>query len=220
MSNVGENFVDDCGVGELQRDRFEGGTIAVRILRTGILKNLTMTTRRIVTALDKDGKSFFLHDGPTPGILDLGRAVDEEIWIDDPGRPDLDNRFDPAAAEKFDLEPPLGGSRIRVFTFMPDKFMSEKGQLYDPEQLAATAQRFNTGKAMDPNNPGMHTTATIDYGIVLSGKISLELDSGTVALESGDIVVQRATPHAWRNVSDEPCSMLFVLIASDNYNAS
>jgi uncharacterized cupin superfamily protein len=64
----------------------------------------------------------------------------------------------------------------------------------------------------------MHTTATIDYGIVLSGTIALELDSGSVELNSGNIVVQRATAHARRNLSDQPCTMLFVLIASPNYS--
>ena len=170
-----------------------------------------MTARRIVTALDQDGKSYFLHDGPTPGVLDLGRAIDEEIWIDDPAE-STTNNTDPVKGEKFNLEPPAGGSRVRVFTFMPE---GDNPSLN--EQHAAAAARFNTGDAMDPDNPGMHTTATIDYGIVLSGEITLELDTGSVDLKVGDIVVQRATPHAWRNNSAQPCTMLFVLISSPNY---
>ena len=170
-----------------------------------------MTARRIVTALDQDGKSYFLHDGPTPGVLDLGRAIDEEIWIDDLTE-SATNNTDPAQAEKFNLEPPAGGSRIRVFTFMAAGDNSSLN-----EQHAAAGARFNTGDAMDADNPGMHTTATIDYGIVLAGEIALELDSGSVDLKVGDIVVQRATPHAWRNNSEQPCTMLFVLISSPNY---
>ncbi|HCY04926.1 MAG TPA: cupin domain-containing protein, partial [Gammaproteobacteria bacterium] len=65
--------------------------------------------------------------------------------------------------------------------------------------------------------PGMHTTPTLDYGIVLQGQITLELDSESVNLNAGDIVVQRATAHAWRNNSNEPCVMVFVLISSPNY---
>ena len=170
-----------------------------------------MRTRRIVTGIDSEGRSFFQEDGETPGYLDLGAFVDEEIWIDDPGAAETEY-VDPASAEKFDLVPPQGGSRARIFTFMPDK-----GQSYDPEVISKAAQRFNTGEAMDPENPGMHTTATIDYGIVLSGSITLELEEGSRKLGPGDIVVQRATAHAWRNYSDQPCTMLFVLISSPKY---
>lgn len=171
-----------------------------------------MPARRIVTANDADGKSYFLHDGPSPGIVDLGGFVDEEIWIDDPADFDPSTAIDPAAADAFDLEPPAGGSRIRVFTFKPND-----ERAYDPEVLRAAASRFNTGGAMEDERPGMHTTATIDYGIVLQGAITLELDNGALDLTVGDIVVQRATAHAWRNHSDQPCVMAFILIASSNY---
>ena len=50
-----------------------------------------MTTRRVVTGNNRQGKSCFVHDGPTPGILEAGFFTNEEIWIDDPGRPDLDS---------------------------------------------------------------------------------------------------------------------------------
>jgi quercetin dioxygenase-like cupin family protein len=71
---------------------------------------------------------------------------------------------------------------------------------------------------MEAERPGMHTTPTIDYGIVMQGEITLELDSGSVQLTQGDIVVQRATAHAWRNYADQPCVMAFVLISSSNYS--
>lgn len=63
----------------------------------------------------------------------------------------------------------------------------------------------------------MHTTPTIDYGIVLSGSICLELDEGEVELNAGDVVVQRGTRHAWHNRGDAPCTVAFVLISSPNY---
>ena len=49
-------------------------------------------------------------------------------------------------------------------------------------------------------------------GIVISGEIWLELDDGEVHLKPGDCVVQRGSMHAWRNRSDKPCVMSFVLI--------
>ena len=70
---------------------------------------------------------------------------------------------------------------------------------------------------MEKDDQAMHTTRTIDYGIVLSGEIDLELDEGEVHLGPGDVVVQRGTRHAWRNRGSRPCTMAFVLISSPNY---
>lgn len=59
----------------------------------------------------------------------------------------------------------------------------------------------------------LHRTSSLDYGIVLSGTLELEMDSGEVALlHPGDIVVQRGTMHLWRNPSaTEVCRIVFVL---------
>lgn len=60
----------------------------------------------------------------------------------------------------------------------------------------------------------MHRSFSIDYGIVLSGELELELDGGDIVpLKAGDIVVQRGTNHLWRNPSpDTPCRIAFILI--------
>lgn len=59
----------------------------------------------------------------------------------------------------------------------------------------------------------MHRTTSIDYGIVLKGQVEAILDSGeSVVLNEHDIFVQRATMHAWRNVSDtETARMAYIL---------
>ncbi len=62
----------------------------------------------------------------------------------------------------------------------------------------------------------MHRTNSLDYGIVLSGEVCLELDDGSVTrLGSGDIIVQRGTMHLWRNPSPtQGCRIAFVLTAA------
>lgn len=59
----------------------------------------------------------------------------------------------------------------------------------------------------------MHRTQSVDYGIVVEGQIESVLDSGEVQLMGrGDVMVQRATMHAWRNPSKtEWARMIFVL---------
>jgi quercetin dioxygenase-like cupin family protein len=64
----------------------------------------------------------------------------------------------------------------------------------------------------------MHRTSSIDYGIVVSGRLVLELDDGVeTELGPGDVVVQRATMHRWKNPFDEPCRVVFVLIEAAPY---
>ena len=59
-----------------------------------------------------------------------------------------------------------------------------------------------------------HRTDTIDYGIVLSGELWLQLEEEEVFLKAGDVVVQRGTTHSWQNRGTEPCIIAFILIAT------
>lgn len=60
----------------------------------------------------------------------------------------------------------------------------------------------------------MHRSFSIDYGIVISGELELELEGGEkVHLTAGDVVVQRGTNHLWRNPNpDKVCRIIFILI--------
>lgn len=59
----------------------------------------------------------------------------------------------------------------------------------------------------------MHRTQSLDFGIVVEGEIEMVLDGGSVThLQRGDVAVQRATMHAWKNPSrTEWTRMIFVL---------
>jgi uncharacterized cupin superfamily protein len=65
-----------------------------------------------------------------------------------------------------------------------------------------------------PSNPLMHRTRTVDYAIIMAGEIDMMLDTGTVHLKAGDVVVQQATNHAWLNHGKESCRIAFVLMDS------
>ena len=60
--------------------------------------------------------------------------------------------------------------------------------------------------------PRNHRTETIDYAIVLSGEIEMELDGSVVRLRQGDVLVQQNTTHNWVNRGSEPCVIAFVLV--------
>jgi quercetin dioxygenase-like cupin family protein len=60
-----------------------------------------------------------------------------------------------------------------------------------------------------------HRTDSIDYAVVLSGEIDMELDDGaSVHIKAGDVLVQRGTIHNWVNKGTAPCIIAFVLIAA------
>lgn len=57
-----------------------------------------------------------------------------------------------------------------------------------------------------------HRSDSIDYLIVLSGAVTMELDVGAITLSAGDTLVQRGTMHNWIVDGPEPCVMAVVLI--------
>lgn len=63
-------------------------------------------------------------------------------------------------------------------------------------------------------SPRNHRTDSIDYAVVMSGEVDMELDEATVHLKAGDVLVQRGTIHNWVNRGSEPCVIAFVLIAA------
>jgi quercetin dioxygenase-like cupin family protein len=65
----------------------------------------------------------------------------------------------------------------------------------------------------------LHRTDSIDYGIVISGEIELELENEvSKKIGPGQIIVQRGTLHKWRNPSEtEVCRIVFVLIEAKPY---
>ena len=68
---------------------------------------------------------------------------------------------------------------------------------------------------LPPRHPAMHRTRTVDYAIVMSGEIDMELDDGkSVHLKAGDVLVQRGTIHNWLNKGTAPCVIAFVLVAA------
>lgn len=176
-----------------------------------------MSTRRVVTAKNAAGKSVVVSDGisgrdvalrHTPGFVTATQwqTFSTPVLPFDGG--------DPTNGQT-SLLPPPGGSTFNIITFPPDSVTATAdfdSALAVQEQLATSPGIAGT---FEPDHPGMHTTPTIDYGCVISGEIWLELDDDQlVRLTQGDTVVQLGTRHAWRNRSECPAVMMFVLLGA------
>ena len=106
----------------------------------------------------------------------------------------------PAMAASF---PPVGGCGFSVMQLAPGT-----NGVHEFIQTALSPWA-------DPDEPGMHRTATLDYDIVLEGRVGLELDNGVeVALGPGDVVVQNGTRHRWHNRGDTVARFLSVTIGA------
>jgi len=111
--------------------------------------------------------------------------------------------------------PPAEGYRFGFFTLPPNTV--RRAENIDVATALAEMQAKLPGLAevMEPDRPGMHTTDTVDYDVIVSGEVWLELDDGAqVFLKAGDCVVQNGTRHAWHNRSDAPCVIAVCLLGA------
>jgi mannose-6-phosphate isomerase-like protein (cupin superfamily) len=173
-----------------------------------------MTFRRVVTAKNAAGKSVVVSDGASPREMALKHTpgfISAPIWTtsDVPSLPH--DGKDPMASNGTLLQP-AGGSTFIIVTFPPDAVMMSpnfRPELAGPEHAMAAP---GIAETFEMEHPGMHTTPTVDFGVVLSGEVVLELDDGvTVKLAAGDTFVQHGARHAWRNPHNSPATIAVVL---------
>jgi mannose-6-phosphate isomerase-like protein (cupin superfamily) len=177
------------------------------------MTTLDKPVRRIVTIDDADGRSKPLLIGP---VLDVSR---------DPARPGYASSHIWAAGVNSraadvemvrahrTIEPPHKGSVCRVITFPPDAVYA--GKVGAGEVAAFFAAAGSPGASTySPRapHPYMQKTRTLDFCLVLEGRITLVLDTQEVDMEAGDTVIQRGANHAWSNRSSKPCVIAFTLI--------
>jgi quercetin dioxygenase-like cupin family protein len=158
--------------------------------------------RRVVTGHDERGRSRIVSDDDADAIEYGGpdSVRFHVVW----GRDDVahfpDAGIQPRWRGSF---PPPGGCRLTVFELPPGN--ENNLDAYVVENLTEFA---------DPTRPGMHTTPTTDFDIVLSGTIGLELDEGEVTLHPGDVVVLNGTVHRWHNRGSTRATIVAVTIGA------
>jgi mannose-6-phosphate isomerase-like protein (cupin superfamily) len=171
-----------------------------------------MQVRRVVTGQTRDGRSAVVSDERVdPITLQLLPGAEfHRLWgSDEPVTLPVDGSGQPPRA----YFPPAGGFRFGLFTIGPDE-VTLPADLDVAAALGELAEELpGLAEAMEPDHPGMHTTDTVDFDVVLSGEVWLELDDGKeVHLRPGDCVVMNGTRHAWRNRSQEPCTIAVALL--------
>lgn len=175
----------------------------------------TMKIRRVVTGHTSEGKAIVASDEMVDGVeTELVPGMElHRLWGSDGTLTFPDSGSKPAFQDYF---PPVGGFRFGLFTVPPMSAVQAEDS--SPAKNLAEFEEKLPGMIthMEPDNPGMHTSNTVDFEYIISGEVWLELDDGKeVHLKAGDTVIQNGTRHAWRNRSSEPCRMVVIMIGAN-----
>ncbi len=174
-----------------------------------------MTAQRIVTGHDERGLSQVVSVGPVPGNEEFTHSPGFSaalVWQTD-AEPAISHTESQRPVRS--VLPGVGGTSAMLVTFPPASQPLPAD--FDPAAAGAEmcARLPGLGELFEADNLGFHRTDTIDYGVLLEGELSLELDEGrSTQLRRGDVVVQVGTRHAWRNTGNTPARMLFVMVGA------
>ena len=118
------------------------------------------------------------------------------LWVTEKKGPaDFSWDADRAGARK-GFAPSNGGTYLLVVDFPP---VGPEVDKLDMNTMMNVVGADAPKRGNSPSNPLMHRTRTVDYAMIMAGEIDMMLDTGTVHLKAGDVVVQQATNHAWLN---------------------
>lgn len=177
-----------------------------------------MDVRRVVTGHNQEGRAVVVNDEMVAPVTLRAFPGNEfhQLWGADVVSTFPDDGGQPRAKSYF---PPVGGFRFGFFTVPPDGVEAEATEA-DPMAAAVELRRRLPGLAQyfESGESGRHTTPTIDYGVVLSGQATLELDDGiTVVLQAGDAYIQNGTRHRWSNPGEVPAVIAVTFIGAHHH---
>jgi quercetin dioxygenase-like cupin family protein len=174
--------------------------------------------RRALTGRDEAGRSVFKSFAVTPKVVTIDAnpgLTFYELYMTE-GVPQLANLESDPMLKGTKGFPGPGGTMFRLISYpakRPEGWKPPAGVTFESGLRELSEKLPGMGDHFEPDAPGMHTSDTIDYAVVVRGEMVLELDDGEkVHLRSGDCVVQNGTRHRWRNPLPEPCLMAFVSI--------
>jgi hypothetical protein len=172
--------------------------------------------RRVVSGETDDGQALFTHvEEVVPLTMGANRWYGVWGWDVQPFFPY--SFMEPYVPRSLFPDPAGHGARINVVEFAPGSGTvgGSDTNTFDPtdeQEFGRLTGAQPHGLAVDPET-GMHATDSVDIGVVISGEICLEQYGGEeVTLRPGDIHVQNGATHAWRNRTDSPCTVVYILL--------
>lgn len=180
--------------------------------------------RRVVTGHDDEGRAVILADGPAPNSFEsevipgFGATVP---WITKAGPIDHVTDRDPAASDaEIPTFPAMGETILRIADFPPDSVYPDEANSVIFTEIKGHEEAAAGRELGGSKHFWFHRTDSLDYAVVLDGEITLLVDNGEATVRAGDVVIQRATSHAWSNRTEKPARVLFVLIGTPPLSAT
>jgi quercetin dioxygenase-like cupin family protein len=171
-----------------------------------------MQIRRVVTGHDASGNAVFVADDDVDATSAvLTSTTYHQLWRGDT-EPIFPNSGMNGRLSTFFPRP--GGYRFFILTVPPGDGHGDLDGVDIEAGVRELEEKFpGMIETTEIENPGMHTTDTVDMEIMLSGELILELDNGAEkTLRAGDVAIQNGTRHRWHNRSDEPAVMLVAMV--------
>ena len=174
--------------------------------------------KRALTGRDEAGKSVFKSFDVTSRVAEIDSSPGltfYELYRTE-GVPQLTGLEPDPMLEGTIAFPGPGGTMFRLISYPPKRpegYKPPPGVTLESGLKELSDKVPGMGDVFDRSTPGMHTSDTIDYGVVVRGEMTLELDDGQkIHLHQGDCIVQNGTRHRWRNPLTEPCLMAFISV--------
>jgi mannose-6-phosphate isomerase-like protein (cupin superfamily) len=150
---------------------------------------MSIQIRRIITGHNQEGRAVVASDEVLRSLPVTHGVNIEGCEIGSTNQMPVDNSPSGAAAQKAGF--------VRHYNYVG----TGGGSTFEITEFAPGHTRF------------AHRTETMDYAIVLSGEIDMELEGDeAVHLKTGDVVVQRGTIHTWANIGTVPAVLAFIMI--------
>ncbi|GAA0974825.1 cupin domain-containing protein [Acrocarpospora macrocephala] len=168
---------------------------------------------RVVVTGDRDGRSYISSDAPASGALvQPGRPTAlTDVWHVAGVPADPADSGEPPTDRPFTLAPPASGIVFRVVQF--DPVSADEIAAMDGREIFA-AMNASADHVGGETSPFMHRTRSLDFGLVLEGSLTMLLDDDVTEVSAGDIIIQRATSHAWENRGSQRALVAFVLVSA------
>jgi mannose-6-phosphate isomerase-like protein (cupin superfamily) len=174
-----------------------------------------MPIRRVSTGHDGSGHAVFASDEAVePVSLTLSPSTQYHLLWSSDGTETVPNEGVPPQRSTF--FPAAGGYRFFTLTLLPNANYDFLTDVDIEEGLRGMDEKMpGLRDHSEPDNPGMHRTDTVDFEIVLSGEVTLELDDGAeTVLRVGDTNVQNGTRHRWHNRGTEAATMACFIVGA------
>jgi quercetin dioxygenase-like cupin family protein len=140
-----------------------------------------------------------------PGLMAM------DLWSNAETPANLNRPGDPTSGASFMHEPPDGGAMVRILDFAPES-KRPAADVRETHRAIGSVHIPSAEYLSKAKHPSMHKTDTLNYFVLLTGRLWALSEGKDVLMEPGDVLIQKGAMHGWRNDGEVPARLFAVLI--------